>query len=222
MIRTLAYILLFTPLHLLAQKSNTILAGIGSSGYYAGIQQQYHPKFSYGFSVQYLYAKPNFTTVFANEEVRINTRLNTPQASFTLKFKPFGKISGKKITGQSFYLFTGAALRMNPNYDLSFTFKDPLEIGTFVLTPEQTGSVNIRVSTQMLQQYMGAGGEFRIKKSRFSIHTEAGVMYHGTPTLEMHSTGTLHLNDLNEAQLQKNISSMKILPWANIMLGIKI
>ncbi len=51
--------------------------------------------------------------------------------------------------------------------------------------------------------------------------TEAGTYFHGRPKVEMQATGTLHLNTINQAAIQRKIINYRYYPLLKIETGIK-
>lgn len=203
-------------------KSHTISQGIGTSGLITTYNLQLHKKISIGISGSYLGMDLTVPITIAGEKVKATLQTNTLQGATFICFHPFGKKDSTGFSKNGFFISGGLAQRKSSNYNVSFTFRDPLKIGEFNLTSDQTGSVNISVVTQTSLAFLSLGYEKKIKKTKWSLITEAGLYQHGLPVISMNSTGVLKLNDRNKDQIQQNISSLRYFPLINISLGYKL
>ena len=118
------------------------------------------------------------------------------------------------------YLRAGAAFREDPTYFGSTSFWDKFEFGDFVLTDEQIGSVDMKITTNRIQPFAGIGYNL-INSYRFAVSAEAGSFYHGTPTMKVTASGILQSNAMNEARLNEIVSTINFLPYLRIEAGIK-
>jgi hypothetical protein len=57
---------------------------------------------------------------------------------------------------------------------------------------------------------------------KFYANAEAGMYFHGRPKVEMTATGILHFNTVNEAAIQRAITSYQFFPIIKIETGIKL
>jgi len=201
---------------------HTISQGIGSAGPVIAYKAQLNKKISIGISGSYLNIKPTIPLIISGEKVKGTLQTSTLQGSAFIRFHPFGKKDSTGFSKNGFFISGGLAMRNSSSYNVSFTFRDPLRVGEFILTTAQTGSVNININTQTILPFLSLGYEKKIKKSRWSLITEAGLYYHGLPLISMNSSGVLKLNDRNKDQLQQNISSLRYFPLLNVSLGYKL
>ena len=204
------------------QKSHTISQGLGTSGSITSYKQQLNSKFSVGASFSKLLINPTIPLKIAGQEVRVSLQTFMLQGSAFVRFHPFGKKDTSGYSHNNFFISAGYAKKKSSFYELSFSSRDPLQIGQFNLTREQTGSVNIDVVTHTTLPFVSMGYEKKINKTRLSIIAEVGFYNHGIPQISMSSTGVFRLNDRNKDQIQKNISSLKYYPLLNLSVGYKL
>lgn len=122
---------------------------------------------------------------------------------------------------ERFFVKTGLALRMNPSFKTNSTFWNKTMIGGFELTPDQVGYININVRTRRLQP-MAALGYSLLDSKKIFMQVEAGSYFHGKPIVSMKSTGTLHMNDVNQKAIQDVASKYKFYPLLQFETGIKL
>jgi len=204
------------------RKSHSISLGLGTAGSITSYQHQLNSKLSIGASFSKLLINPTIPLKIAGQEVRVTLQTFMLQGSAFVRFYPFGKKDSTEYKYNNFFISVGFAKKKSSFYELSFSSRDPLQIGQFNLTRAQTGSVNIDVVTQTSLPFVSMGYEKKIKKSRLSIITEAGFYNHGLPLISMSSTGVFRLNDRNKDQIQENISSLRYYPLLNVALGYKL
>jgi hypothetical protein len=139
-----------------------------------------------------------------------------------VQWRPFiaSNLKGNNFK-ENFFVKTGLALRMNPELKTNSTFWDKTLIGSFELTPDQVGYVNINVRTRSVQPMVALGFTLIDSKKLF-MQIEAGTYFHGQPKVSMNSTGTLHLNDVNQAAIQKTFNKYQYFPLLKLETGIKL
>jgi hypothetical protein len=69
---------------------------------------------------------------------------------------------------------------------------------------------------------MVAIGYAFVDTKQFFMNAEIGTYFHGRPQVSMEATGTLHLNDINQAAIQKTASKYQYFPLLKIETGIKL
>ena len=89
-----------------------------------------------------------------------------------------------------------------------------------MLTPDQIGTVDMKITTNKIQPFVGIGYSI-INSYRFNVSAEAGGFYHGTPSMKVTASGILQSNAMNEAHLNEIVSTVKFLPYLRIEAGIK-
>ena len=204
------------------RKSHSISQGLGTAGSITSYSRQLNSKISLGLAFSHLYVNPTIPLKIAGEKVRVTLQTFMLQSSAFVRYYPFGKKDSTGYYRNNFFVSGGLAKKKSSFYEISFSTREPLQIGQFNLTREQTGSVNIDVVTQTTMPFLSIGYEKKIKKTRISIISEVGFYNHGLPMISMKSTGVFRLNDRNQEQIQNNIKSLRYYPLLNISLGYKL
>lgn len=200
-------------------KNNFLLSG-GSNGFGFSLQRQVSAKLAIGVSGNSLNASTKLFHYFAEEIIKTKATTNSLQAEAFVKWFPMGKDYFGDYERNRLYLRAGAALREDPTYFGSTTFWDKFEFGEFVLTEDQIGSVDMKITTNKIQPFAGIGYNI-INSYRFAMSMEAGSFYHGTPSMKVSASGILQSNDVNESQLNEIVSTINFLPYLRIEAGIK-
>jgi hypothetical protein len=205
-----------------AQNSHTISQGIGTSGSFIAYTKQLNPKISLGASISFLNLDATIPLKIIGQEVKVIVQTSSLQGSVFYRYHPFGKKDSIGFRNNGFFLSAGLSQKTSSIYELRFTSREPLQIGQFKLTSDQTGSVNIDVFTNTTMPWFSIGYQKKFRNNKLSILSEVGLYYHGLPLIDMNSTGVFRLNDRNKDQIQKNISSLKYYPLLNVSLGYKL
>ncbi len=203
-----------------AQLNNSLLLSGGSNGFGFSLQRQVSAKFAFGISGNSLNASTKLFHYFAGKIIKTKASTNSLQAEAFVKWYPMGQDYFGDYERNRLYVRAGAALRQDPTYNGSTSFWDKFEFGDFVLTQDQIGSVDMKITTNKIQPFAGLGYNI-INSYRFAISAEAGSFYHGTPSMKVSASGILQSNAMNEAQLNEIVSTVKFLPYLRIEAGIK-
>ena len=214
------FILLLITTTVNAQLNNSLLLSGGSNGFGFSLQRQVSAKFAFGASGNSLNASTKLFHYFAGKIIKTKASTNSLQAEAFVKWYPFGQDYFGDYERNRLFVRAGAALREDPSYFGSTSFWDKFEFGDFVLTQDQIGSVDMRITTNKIQPFAGLGYNI-INSYRFAVSAEAGSFYHGTPSMKVTATGILQSNAMNEARLNEIVSTVKFLPYLRIEAGIK-
>ena len=202
------------------QLSNSLLLSGGSNGFGFSVQRQVSAKLAFGVSGNSLNASTKLFHYFAGKIIKTKASTNSLQAEAFVKWYPMGQDYFGDYERNRLYVRAGAALREDPTYNGSTSFWDKFEFGEFVLTQDQIGSVDMKITTNKIQPFAGLGYNI-INSYRFAVSAEAGSFYHGTPSMKVTATGILQSNAMNEARLNEIVSTVKFLPYLRIEAGIK-
>jgi hypothetical protein len=202
------------------QLNNSLLLSGGSNGFGFSIQRQINAKLALGASGNSLNASTKLFHYFAGKIIKTKASTNSLQAEAFVKWFPLGQDYFGDYERNRLFIRAGAALRQDPTYNGSTSFWDKFEFGDFVLTPDQIGTVDMKITTNKIQPFVGMGYSI-INSYRFNISAEAGSFYHGTPKMNVNASGILQSNAMNEAQLNEIVSTVKFLPYLRIEAGIK-
>lgn len=202
------------------QLNNSILLSGGSNGFGFSLQRQVSAKLAFGVSGNSINASTKLFHYFAGKIIKTKATTNSLQAEAFVKWYPMGQDYFGDYERNRLFLRAGAALREDPSYFGSTSFWDKFEFGDFVLTDDQIGSVDMKITTNKIQPFAGIGYNI-INSYRFQVSAEAGSFYHGTPSMKVTATGILQSNEMNEARLNEIVSTVKFLPYLRIEAGIK-
>ena len=193
-----------------------------------------------GISANYFRVSGNTKNIILDNIVKSDYNAISTLLEGFLQWKPFSGSSNKKEEikeednivkrgkersnsnfKESFFVKTGLAVRFNPRFNTSSTFHDKTLIGSFELTPDQVGYVNMRIATNIIQP-MASLGYILFNNNNFFMQAEAGGYYHGKPIVNIESTGTLRMNDVNQTAIQNFASKYIFYPLLKIETGIKL
>jgi hypothetical protein len=214
------FILIIGSLSVKGQLYNKLLLSGGSNGFGFSLQRQTSAKLGFGISAHSLRASTNLFHNFAGKIIKTSATTESLQAEAFVKWFPLGKDYSGDFERNRLFLRAGVALREDPSYFGSTSFWDKFEFGEFILTEDQIGSVDMKITTNKVQPFGGIGYSI-IDSYRFNISAEAGSFYHGTPSISVKASGILQSNSMNEEQLNEIVSTVKFLPYLRIEAGIK-
>lgn len=218
--KTIFFIALLITTSVNGQLNNSLLLSGGSNGFGFSLQRQASAKFAFGVSGNSLNASTKLFHYFAGKIIKTKAITNSLQAEAFVKWFPMGQDYFGDYERNRLFVRAGAAFREDPTYFGSTSFWDKFEFGDFVLTDDQIGSVNMKITTNKIQPFAGVGYNI-INSYRFAVSAEAGSFYHGTPSMKVTATGILQSNEMNEARLNEIVSTVKFLPYLRLEAGIK-
>jgi hypothetical protein len=120
------------------------------------------------------------------------------------------------FTGGLMYNLTKEEMEARPNEDYY--------IGEVELTSETVGSVYYRLTPNKICPYAGLGFGSSISGSqRVSFAVDLGVVYHGTPKVELDANGMVSPTASEEQQqiLQDNVNGYRFYPMLNFQLSFR-
>lgn len=98
-------------------------------------------------------------------------------------------------------------------------------IGNQTYTPEQLGELSIDIEPQQINPYVGLGFGRTIGIDELvSFNFELGAVYHGEPQASLSADGMIHPteNEVNELQINNNLSNFTLFPVITLQLSFKI
>jgi hypothetical protein len=207
-----------------AQRENPYLAlGIGTGGLSVSAYKQLSPKFSAGISLAHLNFRTSITSSLIDQPILLQPNVKFTQTAGFLRWHPMGKTTPSgQFTKRGLFLILGMALRSNSTYQINTTLKDPTQIGQLIIGTAQTGDVKVFMNTRKVQPFTGIGFMTAGKNNGIQLSIDAGFFYHGAPETTLEATGTLRLNDRNEAQLNENLQVFTLFPMIQAHIGIPL
>ncbi len=93
------------------------------------------------------------------------------------------------------------------------------ELGDYLLTPDDNGNINAKISTASFKPYVGLGFGRAVPKKRVGFMFEAGVMFWGSPKLYCNDD-RLTSEDLGSdgGDLMKTLSKITVYPVINFRI----
>jgi hypothetical protein len=226
--------IVLTTLSICCIAQHKIAIGASTSGLGLSYRHVVNQEIEVGGSLNFLSLKGNTQNVILENIVSSKYTANTQLLEGFVQWKPLlgqntktgnnnANVNSNKGTAfkERFFVKTGLALRMNPEFKTNSTFWEKTMIGSFELTPDQVGYVNINVRTRTIQPMAAVGYTLMDSKLIF-MQVEAGTYFHGQPKVNMVSTGTLHLNDVNQKAIQDVASKYQFYPLLKLETGIKL
>jgi hypothetical protein len=214
------FIALFITTTVNGQLSNSLLLSGGSNGFGFSLQRQVSAKLALGVSGNSLNASTKLFHYFAGKIIKTKASTNSLQAEAFVKWYPLGRDYFGDYERNRLFVRAGAAFREDPTYNGSTSFWDKFEFGDFVLTQDQIGTVDMKITTNKIQPFAGIGYNI-INSYRFAVSAEAGTFYHGRPSMKVTASGILQSNAMNEERLNEIVSTVKFLPYLRLEAGIK-
>lgn len=125
----------------------------------------------------------------------------------------------------SFMHFTGGLMYNISKEEMEAKPNDDYYIGEVELTSETVGSVYYTLTPNKICPYAGFGFGNSISRSkRVSFAVDLGVVYHGTPKVELDANGMISPTASDEQQqiLQDNVSGYRFYPMLNFQLSFRL
>ncbi len=124
----------------------------------------------------------------------------------------------------SFMHFTGGFLFNMNKFELQATAKEDYYVDESQDTPETTGNVDYKFTTNKLCPYAGFGFGRSISRSNLvSFSFDFGVVYHGAPKVSLNTNGVISETDSMEQEqiLRDNIEGYKFYPMISFQLSFR-
>ena len=113
-----------------------------------------------------------------------------------------------------FYNTTSFSVDLQPKSNLNFNDR--------VFTPEETGTLGLKVKYPTVAPYVGLSLGNPNTGKRLKFLCDLGVMYTGSPLIEMQGTGSIEPTASQAAQLQANLKPIYLYPVLKFGLSYPI
>lgn len=155
-----------------------------------------------------------------------NTALNY---SGDLKLRSAGGVVDWYPMGGGFRLSGGVFLNQNEiTNDATCNNPAGCELGSDVFLAAVLGTVSTKVSFAPVAPYFGFGWGNPLKEQGFSVLLDIGVLFQGSPEVEMKSSGTCNSNSTctaelknEEQEIEDEIKDFKFYPVINLGMGYR-
>jgi len=124
-----------------------------------------------------------------------------------------------------FMHFTGGVVYNLTKEEMEAKPKEDYYIGEVELTSETVGSVYYKLTPNKICPYAGLGFGSSISGSRrVSFAVDLGVVYHGTPKVQLNANGMVSPTASEEQRqiLQDNVSGYRFYPMLNFQLSFRL
>lgn len=140
------------------------------------------------------YNEGDFDYSTDQDDIEYDVNLSLQSASGLLDWHPAG--GGFRFSAGAFYNGNEAEGTARPTR--------PEQIGDFVFTPEQIGTLRATVDFPTWAGYLGFGfGNAVSKDGRWTVLFDIGLMFHSAPEFSLTSDGSLADNAFFQRELQK-------------------
>lgn len=140
---------------------------------------------------------------------------NFSNIHFLADFTPFRNTSFLRIVG-------GAAYFMQAKGNFAIQPTGNYKYGDIVLTPGETGNLNMNTSWSGVAPYLGLGFVRLFPRHFFNVNLDLGTYYMPAPRTSVVGTGLLDGNSSQNDQFRKNMSSYRFLPVAQLNFSFKL
>jgi hypothetical protein len=172
----------------------------------------------------------DFVQPWGSTFMNMKTDINTPIGGISYEWFPFVRAGAKAVSiwkfkpnfFHSLKIKAGAWYVQDPIYRIEATLVDPVKWGNTVFTNEEIGSVKLTVATEKIQPFLGLGYDRFYVGKRTNISLEGGLLYQGKPQVVMIASNVVELTSIRAPVLQSNMSNFSIIPFAQILLQIRL
>jgi hypothetical protein len=203
-------------------KNNFLYKGHASMGFQAGVSgpsliysKPLGKRSSFMAGVGYFPYSPLledvFLKLFLGNDDRISLDVDAAHivADLRYQWRPFMK---RKNWMNNWLLEMGLGYRTQSDYSFLFSSEKTFTIGSYQFTPDDVGSINIKILTQKLQPYLGIRYYPYDPRHRLQPHFSIGSYYHGRPGVEIVATGMLEDNEKLQPSLKRNLDMYRFFP----------
>ncbi len=123
-----------------------------------------------------------------------------------------------------FHVSGGVFFNMSSSYSHGIVTED-IYIGEILASPEQVGHIDIKITPNLFTPYIGVGlGRTMPRAKRVAFNLELGVMYHGTPKVEMTATGMITKTASRDQEIimEHNLAAWDYYVYGLAQLSIKL
>ena len=172
----------------------------------------------------------DFVQPWGQTFMNMKTDINTPIGGISYEWFPFVRAGAKAVSiwkfkpnfFHSLKIKAGAWYVNDPVYRFDASLVNAVKWGSIVFTTEEIGSVKTTIATEKIQPYVGLGYDRFYVGKRTNISLEGGLLYQGKPQVGMTATNMLELTYTQAPKLQDNLGDYQIIPFAQILLQIRL
>lgn len=208
----------------LVQKKNAVGLNFGLQGFGLDYGRRLNDRFQIRLRGQVLpFTLEDYALTVSDQDVNVNLDLNITNIGFIVDYHPFAGKSFKLMFGGSYFIENRIEANVALRDSLFFGDDGPDadSKGDFVFTPEDIGSVGIKLEWAQVAPYIGLGFGRAVPKKAVGFSVGLGAYYMGKPEVTVNATGMLEDTAEEEDELEENLSDLQWLPQLNFRLSFK-
>lgn len=151
---------------------------------------------------------------FDDIELNLNGSLALNSYNLLLDYHPGGR--------QSAFHITGGFLLSSNQVEVTGTPLETYELGGYTFTPDDIGSLTLKLYTRKLNPYLGLGFGTSVPNRRVSLKFELGTVFHGQPKVDMNATGMIAPTAQQADLIAGNMAEYKYWPVMSLQLNFRI
>jgi hypothetical protein len=219
--KKIIFLLLAYPAFIFAQDAETevkpspkkisVILKIGTTGLSPEVSYQFKPKINFRGSVSFFNYNRNGTRTFdqgSNREkgkVAYDAKARIGYVGLMVDYYPFKKFLG---------ISAGAFYNLN-SIDVKFIPKSSVSFGDRVFTPEETGTMDLKMKYNKIAPYLGISLG-NPSNGKFRVLFDLGVLYTGSPIITLVGTGLIQPSANQAPQVQANLKPLFLYPVAKL------
>lgn len=194
------------------------------------------PKLKVGTTLDISEATGDYSSYGIPKEIDVEGKLNVGNTKVLADIFPSKSSSFHFTVGAYFgtdkivevYNKNNGALKRVSEWNSTFpSDKIGLELGDYLLTPDQHGNVSANIKTAGFKPYVGIGFGRAVPKKRVGLMSEIGAQFWGSPKVFLNGDGGEHelvANDVNGGggDALKILSKVSIYPVMNLRLCFRL
>lgn len=188
---------------------------IGTTGITPEISYRLNSRLNVRGSISFLsYSKKDIVSFDQGTDkvqMQYDSKALLGNAGVLIDYYPFKKIVA--INAGLFYNLNNLDLTLLPKSDIKFNDK--------VFTPDETGTLNLKVNYNKIAPYIGLSfGNPNNKKTNFML--DIGALYTGSPLITMSGTGSIEPSASQAPKLQENLKPAYLYPVFRFGISIAL
>lgn len=188
-------------------KKIAIILKIGTTGISPEISYHFKPRINFrGVVSFYNYHRNDVITFDQGTDVEkgkaeYDAKLNLGNVGAVIDYYPFKKFLA--LNAGVFYNLTAIDLGVLPKSNIKFNDR--------IFTPEETGTLGLKVKYNKIAPYFGLSLG-NPNNGKFRVLFDLGVLYSGSPKIEMTGTGSIEPTAAQAPKLEANLKPLYLYP----------
>lgn len=198
-------------------KKIAIILKVGTTGISPEISYHFSPRINFrGVVSFYNYHRNDIITFDQGTDVekgkaQYDAKLNLGNVGAVVDYYPFKKFLA--LNAGVFYNLTAIDLNVLPKSNIKFNDR--------IFTPEETGSLGMKVKYNKIAPYFGLSLG-NPNNGKFRVLFDLGVLYSGSPKIEMTGTGSIEPTAAQAPKLEANLKPIYLYPVMKLGFSLAI